>query len=101
MNHTILEIFLYGCSSSPNGNQTRASILGGLRLIRSTMGLSYYPFCFYFFFASHILKAPPRIIGKTINPKTNSKISTIILVLKLSNGFIGTYPTENNPANTQ
>ena len=43
MNHTILEIFLYGCSSSPNGNQTRASILGGLRLFRSTMGLSYYP----------------------------------------------------------
>lgn len=46
MNHTILEIFLYGCSSSPNGNQTRASILGGLRLFRSTMGLSYYPSCY-------------------------------------------------------
>jgi hypothetical protein len=48
----------------------------------------------------HTLKAPPRIIGKTRNPKTNSKISTIILVLKLSDGFIGTYPTENRPAKT-
>lgn len=100
MNHTILEIFLYGCSSSPNGNQTRASILGGLRLFRSTMGLSYYPSCFYFFFDSHILNAPPRMTGKIRKPNRNTSTSTIILVLKLSVGYIGTYPTENRPANT-